>query len=148
MFLAETASLQHNGYLAMHFEPDFQVIHKSYYDIMSSDEYKVGEKKRDDTHEKIKQKYDETAYALPPLRIGMLVWVQDPKRRLWDKMRVVEEVRDTGRSHVVTIPGGRAYVRNRRFLRPPALECSTPEDDGKHENSNEEQRPLPRTSQK
>eukprot|EP00094_Tigriopus_californicus_P005040 TCALIF_04854-PA protein Name:"Protein of unknown function" AED:0.42 eAED:0.42 QI:56/0/0/1/0/0/3/0/466 len=60
-----------------------------------------------------------TAYATPDI-MGTSVWIQNPINRLWDRIGVIEGIRNTDRSFIVNIPGGRTYVRNRRFLRPVA----------------------------
>ncbi|TRY74055.1 hypothetical protein TCAL_08747 [Tigriopus californicus] len=75
--------------------------------------------------------YNQSTRSLPALHIGTPVWIQDPTNKLWNKMGVIEDIRKRDRSYVICIPGGRTYVRNRRFLRPIGFrkEQSDPDED-------------------
>eukprot|EP00094_Tigriopus_californicus_P012495 TCALIF_12080-PA protein Name:"Protein of unknown function" AED:0.36 eAED:0.50 QI:76/0/0/1/0/0/2/0/100 len=76
--------------------------------------------KAPNTSEVAKYEYDKSSRNLSLLSVGTSVWIQNPINRLWDRIGVIEGIRNTDRSFIVNIPGGRSYVRNRRFLRPVA----------------------------
>ncbi|TRY79771.1 hypothetical protein TCAL_16094 [Tigriopus californicus] len=97
-------------------------------DILAGHE---GEERRQRYCSKQKATYNQSARSLPALHIGTPVWIQDPTNKLWKKMGVIEDIRKTDRSYVICIPGGRTYVRNRRFLRPIGFrkEQSDPDED-------------------
>ena len=61
---------------------------------------------------------DDSGKVLRPLAAGFLVWIQLRPGATWKKGCVRTQKRD--RTYLVELPGGRSYVRNRRFLRPLA----------------------------
>ena len=67
--------------------------------------------------ESMKDKHDQHAKDLPPLKIGDSVDVQNPFTKLWDSQGTVKEVRRGKRSYIITSDAGR-FKRNRKFLRP------------------------------
>ena len=74
--------------------------------------------------------------SLPPLSIGQLVLIQDPKTNKWTSRGTITEIRAKGRSYYVNIDG-KKKLRNRRFLRPclnqqlPHLQKGSPISEGK-----------------
>ena len=61
---------------------------------------------------------DDSGKVLRPLAAGSLVWIQLKPGANWKKGCV--RAKRSDRSYLVELPGGRSYVRNRRFLRPLA----------------------------
>ena len=61
---------------------------------------------------------DDSGKVLRPLAAGSLVWIQLRPGATWKKGCINAQKSD--RSYLVELPGGRSYVRNRRFLRPLA----------------------------
>lgn len=93
----------------------------SFYSAMLESDVIHGQEKRFRQTNKTKRIYDESSRSLPPLSVGSSVWIQNTTNNLWDKMGVIEGIRQTDRSYIVVVPGGgRAYIRNRRYLRPVA----------------------------
>ena len=62
-------------------------------------------------------RYDRSARLIRPLRIGQQVLLQDPKTGLWDRTGVIVGI-GKRRDYFVRLPSGRAYWRDRRYLRP------------------------------
>ena len=72
------------------------------------------------------EKWKEHTTALPPLRIGDQVWIQNqtgPHPTKWDKTGVIVEVRQY-HQYVIRVDGsGRITLRNRKFLRKYTPVC-------------------------
>jgi len=65
----------------------------------------------------VKLQYDQHARPLPRLSVGQHVRIQDPASHRWDKVGVVMGC-GRSRDYEIRLPSGRAWWRNRRFLRP------------------------------
>jgi transposase InsO family protein len=63
--------------------------------------------------------------AMMPLIRNDLVWIQDPKTRLWDQRGKVVAVRPSGRSFLVMKENSKISRRNRKFLK---LREASPDD--------------------
>ena len=74
------------------------------------------DRRRVRAEEKMEDRYNQTAKALPPLEIGARVAVQDTQPRLWDRYGVVVQL-GWHCKYFVRLQSGRILVRNRRFLR-------------------------------
>ena len=70
-----------------------------------------------ESQEAAKRRYDVSAHALPPLKVGQSVRLQDPVTKRWGSVGVVVGVGKHRDNHV-KMPSGRVMWRNRRFLRP------------------------------
>ena len=57
------------------------------------------------------------ARELPPIAVGLLVRVQDQRTQRWNITGRVASLRDNGRSYLVELDGGKATLRNRRFIK-------------------------------
>jgi len=74
-----------------------------------------------------KETYDKRALALPILRVGQRVRVQNPATGEWPATGEVQEMCESGRSYIVLIEDGPLVRRNRRMLRPvPGATASEP----------------------
>lgn len=67
--------------------------------------------------QQVQQRYNSSAYTLPPLKIGCEVRLQDPTTRRWDRVGSVVGI-GRHRDYLVKLPSGRTLWRNRRFVRP------------------------------
>ena len=67
--------------------------------------------------QKIEEQYNSHARALPPLKLGSSVRIQDPKSKLWDTCGTIISV-GKSRDYHVKLASGRVYWRNRRYIRP------------------------------
>ncbi|KAG0721036.1 Retrovirus-related Pol polyprotein from transposon opus [Chionoecetes opilio] len=77
--------------------------------------------------EKAEWYYNRSSRALPPLRVGTPVRIQDCKSRRWNKQGVVVGV-GKHRDYHVQVVSGRIFWRNRRYLRPaPASTSGEPQ---------------------
>ena len=91
--------------------------------------------------------------SLPPLSIGQLVLIQDPKTNRWRSRGKITKIRDQGRSYYVDT-NGREKLRNRRFLRPclnqdlPHLEASTESEDTELGAEAPEAKPLRKSNRR
>ena len=76
--------------------------------------------------EKSRNHYDQSAHRLSNIPIGSTVDVQDHRTGLWKSTGIVVAI-GRNRDYIVKLPSGRAYWRNRRFLRPyvPSVPCHT-----------------------
>jgi len=62
--------------------------------------------------------HDDSGHNLRPLAAETEVWIQLRPGSTWKRGTV--RATKGERSYLVELPGGRSYVRNRRFLRPLA----------------------------
>ena len=49
--------------------------------------------------------------------MGQRVWLQDQQTKRWTIEGVIKSIRDSGRSFVVEVGSGAAYLRNRRYIK-------------------------------
>ena len=73
--------------------------------------------------------YNRSSRALPPLRIGTAVRIQDHETGRWNKVGIVV---GTGkhRNYHVKVPSGRVFWRNRSYLRPcSVIPSASPSDE-------------------
>ena len=85
---------------------------KSWRDMMHACEQAAAKGKQ-----KIEEQYNSHARALPPLKPGTSVRIQDPKSKLWDTCGTIISV-GKSRDYHVKLASGRVYWRNRRYIRP------------------------------
>ncbi|KAG0711853.1 hypothetical protein GWK47_019725 [Chionoecetes opilio] len=77
--------------------------------------------------EKAEWYYNRSSRALPPLRVGTPVRIQDCKSHRWNKQGVVVGV-GKHRAYHVQVASGRIFWKNRRYLRPaPASTSAEPQ---------------------
>ena len=83
--------------------------------------YQLAAEKADLSRSKYQQKaeqhYNQSAHTLKNLPIGTTVDVQDFRTKQWNLTGVIVAI-GKNRDYIVRLPSGRAYWRNRRFLRP------------------------------
>ena len=92
---------------------------------------------KDKVFEKAKTYHDQGKRALPVLRAGMPVIMQNSHTGVWDRPCVVTKVRHGGGSYCVKDKDGRSFLRARRFLK---------EIDAKFQTQSQQKSPTPSTS--
>ena len=80
---------------------------------------RAGEQARDATQEKATVQRQNRSPS-QPLVMGQRVWLQDQQTKKWTMEGVIKSIRNGGRSYVVEMENGAAYLRNRRFIRAAA----------------------------
>ncbi len=80
----------------------------------------------EELREKRKEHYDQRAHALPDLKVGDTVRLQDPIHKRWKEQGHITET-GPNRDYKVELPNGKIRWRNRRFLR---LVKTDPRPDG------------------
>ena len=66
---------------------------------------------------KAKEFYDKNSKMLRPLKTGTSVRIQDPKTKRWTQSGTIISG-GAHRDYKITLPNGRIYWRNRKFIRP------------------------------
>ena len=82
----------------------------------------AAEKARDKTQENYTVQRQNRSPS-KPLVMGQRVWLQDQQTKKWTMEGVIKSIRNGGRSYVVEMENGAAYLRNRRFIK--AATCRT-----------------------
>ena len=80
-------------------------------------DYELAEEDRVNRDLAMKKTFDSGSRALPPLKIGDKVVMQDKASKKWTREGQVKEVDVNERSYVITFPDGGELRRNQRFLR-------------------------------
>jgi hypothetical protein len=89
----------------------------SIYRRLSKDDLEEAMDKKLQNAEKNKFKYDLRSRNLPNLRIGQMVFIQDPINKNWQRKGIIVERRNNGRSYLIESNGSK-LLRNRRLLKP------------------------------
>ena len=94
---------------------------------------------REKTRIKLKEKADIHSISLKPFKIGDRVTTQHPVTKKWFRRATVSEIRDNGRSYIITSDVGKTYLRNRNILRlaPPHPEESAELDPPAADDAND-----------
>ena len=81
---------------------------------------KLNVEEAEKARDKVQETYTaqrQTRSASKPLEMGQRVWLQDQQTKRWTIEGVIKSIRDSGRSFVVEIGSGAAYLRNRRYIK-------------------------------
>jgi hypothetical protein len=103
-------------------------------------EERITEKKQ-----KIQQRYDKTAKALPALNVGEVVRMKPPPgdlSREWKRVRCIKKLGE--RSYIVDVRG-RAFQRNRKFIKATTEQSEEKSDSSSFEPSDEQSSELKTT---
>lgn len=104
-------------------------VHPMLLEPVTAENIAEGRQKREERGEKAKEHYDSTTISLPLLPVGSIVSVQNPLSKLWNSTATILEVREGGRSYVLSSDDrAEPFIRNRRFLRKPPLPSSSPDE--------------------
>ena len=91
-------------------------VHHSSFDPIWHEKSQEYDRKVAKNHLKSEQQYNQSARELKKLQIGTKVRLQNPIHKTWDKIGVIVAI-GNNRKHMIKLPSGTTYWRNRRFIR-------------------------------